>query len=808
MDELSILDVVRKEHYESSILLTYNASLPFYEQVVLPALRSRGCRRNIVLMDRRQCAVSWGCSTTRPSCAGMEYSLVPVAVPGAFHPKVLLLNGKQGSALWVGSHNLTLSGFGLNREITNYLTGPFPAGVGLEELYAGIRRWIGESPAHLGLLEALDSYFPQLDSSMDPTDWGLQFQGGASSLWDSVRDGIAKPPRRILVVGAFFDLEFGFLKQLRLQWPGIRIRVAIDVKTVSMAVPPSDLGVEWIDITSILEAPEGLQKRLHAKLVLFEGEGSWVVSGSANPSAPAWLTHHRNNAECMLLRRLSDAPAFLSTLGLGSVWDAPQLSLGVLATVSPIQDDRVSDRDDAKVLVGELRIRERIVLVHGVDEHNWASVEFRDSSDGFLWRGMPIFSGGGLSIPESLDVKRIRSLWLSAHEDGQTSRVMIHSPDNIRRLDMPPEHQRIQEILSNIEGGDDVAELVIAFERFLVEPLAGGSGGTASKAMEKTDADDDESVPESLEVAPQDRDEKAWKVWETGLIDILDVLSQRIVGNDDRDLIAEPGEESENSLPEGEEDASSPSMEHESRLAGIVRRKLRGMVRRHLTLRTLAQEDPERYQFWGRQAAILLLLAKELHRQQSKPRWKDAGLLLLDEEIHSELLVGSTLAVAHWPRLESSFLGICLWSCWVLGLDWQPPVRTGDMEEDPDLPWNRAILGLVLGATLSSSDWHCFRQLATGSVGDPASWERRHCMIAEWLSSAAIQGGVAGGPLRVGDPVLVPGEPRTTCVVSQNQGKKVVVLDFIHPCHGKNAFERILIPSVVRTLGPMPLAGS
>ena len=45
--------------------------------------------------------------------------LVPVHLRGAFHPKLIVALGKSKGALFVGSHNTTLAGFGLNDEITN-----------------------------------------------------------------------------------------------------------------------------------------------------------------------------------------------------------------------------------------------------------------------------------------------------------------------------------------------------------------------------------------------------------------------------------------------------------------------------------------------------------------------------------------------------------------------------------------------------------------------------------------------------------------------------------------------------------------
>lgn len=90
-EPISILDVIKRGGFEASLITTFNATLPFYEEVVLRKLVGAGCRHNVVLMDRSQCAISWASEATRPRLAGHAYTLLPIAAPGAFHPKLCIL---------------------------------------------------------------------------------------------------------------------------------------------------------------------------------------------------------------------------------------------------------------------------------------------------------------------------------------------------------------------------------------------------------------------------------------------------------------------------------------------------------------------------------------------------------------------------------------------------------------------------------------------------------------------------------------------------------------------------------------------
>ena len=116
--EISIHDLLKKGKYEASLITTYNAYLPFYEEVVLKNLVSRGCRHNVLLMDSSQFSESLLSPSLRPQSAGYDYTLVPMKARGAFHPKIILLLGRKKGVLLVGSHNMTYSGLGINREIT------------------------------------------------------------------------------------------------------------------------------------------------------------------------------------------------------------------------------------------------------------------------------------------------------------------------------------------------------------------------------------------------------------------------------------------------------------------------------------------------------------------------------------------------------------------------------------------------------------------------------------------------------------------------------------------------------------------
>ena len=84
LHRLSLIDELRAGGFEASLITTFNAYLPFYEEVVLRRLANAGVRHNVLMMDAQQYTTS--ILNHPPRLVGRRYTLMPVAISGAFHP--------------------------------------------------------------------------------------------------------------------------------------------------------------------------------------------------------------------------------------------------------------------------------------------------------------------------------------------------------------------------------------------------------------------------------------------------------------------------------------------------------------------------------------------------------------------------------------------------------------------------------------------------------------------------------------------------------------------------------------------------
>lgn len=344
LPKISLFDELRKGGYEASLITTFNAYLPFYEEVVLRRLVNAGVRHNVLMMDARQYAQS--VTSNPPRFAGRQYTLMPVKVSGAFHPKLIFLAGKEKGLIVIGSHNMTLAGFGFNRELTNLvrIQGNEDAeGVSIARvLWAEVDHWLSNFgvgiPQHIvSMVNRVKDFAPWLksDSGAALDIRLLTGRPGGRALWDQLTDlleGEAEA-RQVAITGAYFDRELRFLKQVVEDLSPDQFRIAIDPKTVQIPVSAQEtFGASMIRAESLGaddEKEQETSRYLHAKGIYIEQEDDSAVfaSGSANPSAPAWLSAEvLSNVELMLAYRGKRARAVAKELGFTRINKMPSLN--------------------------------------------------------------------------------------------------------------------------------------------------------------------------------------------------------------------------------------------------------------------------------------------------------------------------------------------------------------------------------------------------------------------------------------------------------------------------------------------------
>jgi hypothetical protein len=453
----------------AAVLTTYNASFPFFEHVVLPRLRSVGCRHVLLLVDAARFAEAANTPDQRPGLAGTHYSLVPVAAPGAFHPKLVLRLGERNGRMWLGSHNLTHAGLNHNREVTTAadLRGDEAARRLVRQGWRAVRSWLPPAPIAEEAAEAVERLAPWVAED-DGVPMALPMVLSSTPtdpLWPRLR---ALLPRveRVTVVGPFFDNRLAFLQVLHDELGPAEIRVALQPDAACFpadrrhALPPA---VRIVHAASLLD---GGAPYLHAKALLFEGrDGAVLVTGSANPSAPAFLGGAQGNCEAVVVQQV-DAAA--DPLGLHGLRDAAPLTDEDWAQLPPSIPYELGP-PSTPVRLGTADRRE-IVLdapVDGVGEIRF--IGDADQPLGPLRHDETPLEC--VATPDAIAPEAVRwlELWRGA---DLAARVLVHHRRALRRLCRTGAEERLTDVLQSLETEHpDLASLLALLDPMLDQPV-------------------------------------------------------------------------------------------------------------------------------------------------------------------------------------------------------------------------------------------------------------------------------------------------------------------------------------------------
>lgn len=341
-ERIEILNEIKGGGYEASLITTFNAYLPFYEDVVLRHLMGNGVRHNVLMMDAAQTTLA--VDRHPPRSAGRYYTLAPIKVSGAFHPKVILLVGKRKGTLLVGSHNLTLAGFGYNREMSNLIVyggeDDTEASTIFSSVWQNVLNWAesqsGPLPVQvINMIKKVRDFAPWLQDSAGMLSEGcrvLSCKHDAPNLWQQLIEFAGTGPvKRVTVIGAFFDANLSFIKKVHDELTPEELIVGIDPASVQFPAGRELPGVSFVNCAGLATAEKDAKQAgyLHAKSLLIQREDGKIVLavGSANPSYPAWFAPGiTQNVEMMIARKGEEAKESAEELGLTSIASMPPLT--------------------------------------------------------------------------------------------------------------------------------------------------------------------------------------------------------------------------------------------------------------------------------------------------------------------------------------------------------------------------------------------------------------------------------------------------------------------------------------------------
>ena len=716
-DQISILDIAESTGFEASLITTFNASLPFYEEIVLRRLRANGCRKNVVLMDAAQCSAAWDSEASRPRFAGYDYSLIPIRASAAFHPKLAIFVGPKRASILVGSHNLTVAGFGYNRELTNLVElsakKQDDAGSILNDIWGSLATWLENASGYCPpeLIQDALSLQKHLKPFLNPgavhnSAIFLSQTAGEIGLFAKLKESVNFGVRRVLVVGAFFDEKLAFLRAIRSTWPGAEIVVGIDPDTVYLPISFGDAKTRFVDTRTLWAEENG--RYLHAKAVYIEGFDSQRIflSGSANPSGPGWgLESAVANTEAVMLLKGADALDALSRTGLTGLFDLPALSEEILnSTTGKARQLRISTQLSApRVVVGTADGEAKRITVRFPDAQLVKSISPLDDNDGLIPIHLTFTAEAStLEIVMEESAGAIRSLLLKSDLTA-IARVIVHHTAIVTATSASSKQHQIRVALGEIgDSGADISRLIeqVSSVIFSGDVTKHATSVRHSRGSHEEAADKERPPSLSMsveEIATQRRKRKLLEGGDLGYL--LDILIQRlhIPKASSPKSIADAAAGN----PEGGQDddlaLNMPSAIEDEAIAAAVFAKSRSLINKMIAREALAAAEPERVTEMLAQLTAVVAIIKELKHLEMQGRWKDKDFALVDYDAMYKLMTKSMFYLfssthALWRAVEDEGIGteelsslnvLLSWLAWEMGYDYKPDVPPVWTFEDP-----------------------------------------------------------------------------------------------------------------------------
>jgi len=731
---ISLLDEFRESGgFEASLITTFNAYLPFYESVVLRRLMAGGCRHNAVLMDAGQLSVCLESADSRPTGAGFDYTLAPMWSPSAFHPKLVLLVGPKRVVTFVGSHNLTLSGFGLNRETTCRIG----AAIGREErgadfaraAWRAVKAWLefnGKSLPRQTVqnILAIEDIAPWLSENNDPLEeTQLLYQApGSLSLWDQIRRLVPASVKRITVVGAFFDARCEFLTRLEAQFPKAKLSIGIEPETVQMTKKGADrIRGSWHDASQLT----GSAGYLHAKLIYFEtgGDADVLAFGSANPSSPAWgLGSGIRNEEMIVAWKGAKAREFANQLGIADVKDLPKINAKVLLKI----DAAAADRRQEQSTIHGLTQGIAVITTVGIEipvEAIPGKVKFLDALDesGQIVIG-PIgcFVDGNIVRADlsELLADRVRFIRITLSKGIQALFICHHTERRDAAVRTGRQAQ-LRKALSSLEGDPaNLATLISAVQNVVFgshtirsQGSPGSGGGTVTRP---------EETVTTLEGTTDSPDKRRGRTrLATGDFGYLLQVLIHELGKSLPPATSGAGssgrteEEMENT--DDETPTEPPNIEGDRDVAEACGRKVATLVNRMVRVLEEAIETSDKALTTIAQLTAVICTLRALRQLDRQDRWRRVGLSLVPEECRYKLfngildwVIGGPQPLMRQPHVKAAahsmevvhLRGLMIWLAWECKFRADKKFTFGEEIEDREdnVLQRAALLELVLPA--------------------------------------------------------------------------------------------------------------
>lgn len=305
----------------------------YFEQIVLPVLRRAGILNVNLFIDGSMLDEQLPRNKAGFVSNRGAYSITPVNLKGAFHPKMIVAFGAKKGFAGIGSGNLTSSGMSGNQEI--WAASSFDDG-DENPIWQHIKSFLGQlgeftsrsNSIKLKWIQENSVWYQNLEPRIDQWYHGKNGKEkyrvittvGDRSVGDVLVQLLPKNPQSFHAVAPYYDVQGKFISDIVKELSPDIVHCVVDSENgtlpTEIQVEPS---IEFSDWKTISSSDSNNSVRLHAKAFQWTyAKETYFLLGSNNASFAAMGGPGINsiNSEAALLVHSSSSRDFFAELGV------------------------------------------------------------------------------------------------------------------------------------------------------------------------------------------------------------------------------------------------------------------------------------------------------------------------------------------------------------------------------------------------------------------------------------------------------------------------------------------------------------
>lgn len=334
IERSNILELIGagKNKYHSCVITSYSIDLAFFEQLILPRLRGAGITNINLFVDasmlEKYLASHLGDSLKKFNA---NYSITPVSISGAFHPKMLFLAGKDKGYLSIGSGNITSSGLLYSDEIwSSFYTSK--ERLDAQPIFKSAWQYIKSLSSHsLGInvtkinwIAQHSQWISDLENNQGSSivikdvEYSMFYTQSTKSLYSEVISTLSRKPKSIKIIAPYYNRSGAFLQKLIDDLAPEEIHCVVDTSNGTLPVDFTSSICQFSDWKDVINTENSKSiQRLHAKIIQIEyNEETVFILGSANATLEAYGISNRafKNDEAVVTVRTKKHKDFIKEL--------------------------------------------------------------------------------------------------------------------------------------------------------------------------------------------------------------------------------------------------------------------------------------------------------------------------------------------------------------------------------------------------------------------------------------------------------------------------------------------------------------